>query len=339
MKPSFARLPAGRQGSMLVMALWALSLLVIFSISLGFGVRQKAALLSRLSTLDAVYPIAYSGVEEAKSLVKSDDNFDVDTLGDPWAAGSRREDVGGGYFSLRTDGSLPVVDEERKVNLNNTSVEIAARLFERVSGLRKENADELVYNLLDWMDSDSFFGHPQYGAESSHYENLKKPYSAKNAPYETLDEILLVKGMTPEIFAKLRPYVTVYGTGQVNLNTASREVLEALGFSPTGADQIAKFRSGSDGTDGTGDDGFFTSVNTVADTLKTQTGIPLDQSQTVLLDGLLAADRICVVSTLFSVTSRGELPNGASLEVDSVFNRKGDVFYQRAGEVHWPART
>ena len=324
-------------GSMLVMALWGLTLLVLFSLSLGFGVRQKAALLSRLSALDAVYPIAYSGVEEAKSLVKSDSNFDVDLLGDPWASGTKRREIGGGAFSLQTDGLFPVVDEERKINLNNTSAEIAARLFERVTGLSKEDADELVYNLLDWMDSDSFFGHPQYGAEASYYENLKKPYTAKNAPYEVLDELLLVKGMTPALFEKVRPYVTVYGSGKVNINTAGREVLAALGFSTVGVETIVKYRSGQDGIDGTADDLFFASAGSIVGDIKTKGKAPLDQSQEVLLSGLLDGDRLGVASTAFSVTSRGELPNGATLEVDSVFNRKADVLYQRAREVRWPS--
>ncbi len=330
---------AGEQrGSMLVMALWALTLLVLFSLSLGFGVRQKAALLSRLTSLDAVYPIAYSGVEAAKSLVQSDDNAEVDTLSDPWAVPMSGEEMGQGSFSVLTDGSPSVVDEERKVNLNKTSVEIAARLFERVSGLGKENANELVYGLLDWMDSDSAYGHPQYGAEDRHYEGLRKPYSSKDAPYETLDEALLVKGMTPELFEKIRPYVTVFGSGRVNVNTARREVLTALGFSEAGVEILAQFRSGPDGKEGTTDDRFFTNVTTIAEDVKTQTGTAMDISQTVLIEGLLAADRIGVASSVFSVTSRGQWANGASLEVHAVFNRKGQVLDQRSGEVQWPAR-
>jgi len=332
-------LPAGQAGSMLVMALWGLTLLVIFSLSLGFSVRQKAALLSRLSALDAVYPIAYSGVEEAKSLVKSDTDFDVDVLSDPWTSGTVRRELGAGEFSLQTDGLSPVVDEERKINLNSTSAEIAARLFESVTGLSKEDADELVYNLLDWMDSDSFFGHPQYGAEASYYENLRKPYTAKNAPYEVLDELLFVKGMTPAVFDKVRPYVTVYGSGHVNMNTASREVLAALGFSAAGVETIVQYRSGADGIDGTTDDRNFTSAGSIVGDIKTGGEQPLDISQEVLLSGLIDAARIGVVSTAFSVTSHGTLSNGAALEVDSVFRRDGTVLYQRAGEVRWPSRA
>ena len=87
------------RGSILVLALWALSVLTFFALSLGFGVRQKAALLSRLTTLDALYPIAYSGVENAKSLLRSDADTDVDLLTDPWASGaSGSVDLLGGHF-------------------------------------------------------------------------------------------------------------------------------------------------------------------------------------------------------------------------------------------------
>jgi general secretion pathway protein K len=332
---------AGRQaGSMLVVALWALSLLGVFSISLGFGVRQKAALLSRLSTLDAVYPIAYSGVELAKGLVKSDDNFDVDLLGDPWASGGQGAALSGGRFLLVPEGPSPVVDEERKVNLNRTSLQIVSRLLGRVSGLPNEEADELAYNLLDWMDSDSSFGHPQYGAEDSYYDDLPRPYAAKDAPYESMDELLLVKGMTPGILEKIRPFVTVYGSGKVNLNTASRDVLAALGFSPLGVETIAAHRAGDDKEDGTSDDRFFTSPGAVASDIAALGATQLDSSQTVVLDGLAASGQIGVASTAFSVRSVGTLErNGASVEVEAVFDRKGQVLYHRTGGIRWPARV
>lgn len=333
-------LPAGRRGSMLVVALWAVSLLGVFSISLGFGVRQRAALLGRLTTLDALYPIAYSGVELARSLVKSDTNSDVDLLGDPWASGAGVARLSGGHFSLVPDGPSPVVDEERKVNLNRTSLVIISRLLLGVSDLEKEEAESLAYNLLDWMDSDSAFGHPQYGAEDGYYDDLPKPYGAKDAPYESMDELLLVKGMTPAIFERIRPYVTVYGSGRVNLNTARRPVLAALGFSALGVETIAAHRAGDDKQDGTSDDRFFTSASSVAGDVSSGGATPLDDSQVVVLEGLLMADQVGVSSTAFSARSIGTLEKtGASVEAEAVFTRKGQVLYHRAGGVRWPARV
>ena len=320
---------------MLVMALWGIALLGLFAISLGSGVRQKATLLNRLTTLDALYPIAYSGVEKAKSIIRSDTNTDVDLLTDAWAAPPTKIQVANGEFSFVADDGSGVVDEERKVNLNHAGVEIISRLFQSVSGLGKEEAEEIAYNLTDWMDSDSSFGHPQYGAEASYYENLSKPYTAKNAPFEVIDELLLVKGMTPEIFEKVLPFVTVYGTGRVNVNTAGRQVLTALGFSPAGVETLVKYRAGADGKDGTGDDAFFSSVDGIQNDLTRSGGTVLDSGQEALLAGLSAASRIGVNSSVFSVRSLGVLErNGASVEVEAMFNRQGKVFYQRVKDVH-----
>jgi len=206
--------PSSR-GSILVLALWALMMLSIFSLSLSFGVRQRAALLDRLSTLDALYPIAYSGVENAKSLLKSDADTRVDTLTDAWAGPSvKTVPMANGSFILGNGKQPGLVDEERKINLNTTNVEILSRLFQAASGLDREHSQEVAYCLIDWMDSDSFFGHPQYGAEAPYYEDLRFPYTAKDKPYELLDEMLLVKGVTPELFEKMKPFVTVYGSGR-----------------------------------------------------------------------------------------------------------------------------
>ena len=45
---------------------------------------------------------------------------------------------------------------------------------------------------------------------------------------ESLDELLLVNGMTKDIFERIKDYVTVWGSGMVNINTAGREVLWLL---------------------------------------------------------------------------------------------------------------
>ena len=324
----------GRQGSMLVLALWVLTLLSVFSLSLGLGVRQRAALLDRLCTLDALYPIAYSGVEKAKSLVKSDADSTVDTLTDSWAAAEPAEGLANGTFSLGSPAHPGLTDEERKINLNATSTEILSRLFQSAAGLPREHAEEAAYCLIDWMDSDSFFGHPQYGAEAQYYESLNHPYTPLNKPFQIVDEMLLVKGMTPELFEKIKPFVTVYGSGQVNINTAPREVLAALGFSEDGVGAITRYRAGGDGLDGTSDDNFFQSTGSIANDLKTKGDKPLEATQEAMLESLLNASRLGVSSTAFRVTSHAVLAkNKASLDVEAVIDRQGNVRYSRASEV------
>jgi DNA uptake protein ComE-like DNA-binding protein len=57
--------------------------------------------------------------------------------------------------------------------------------------------EEIVDAIIDWRDTDATAG--ASGAESSYYNTLKPPYNCKNAPFETLEELLYVKGMTPAL--------------------------------------------------------------------------------------------------------------------------------------------
>jgi len=96
------------------------------------------------------------------------------------------------------------------------------RAFLTKMGIDASLADAFV----DWLDNDET---PRVGgAESSYYMSLPRPYMAKNDLFDTLEEILLVRGVTREIYDRIRPFVTIRSSGKVNLNTAPREVLVAL---------------------------------------------------------------------------------------------------------------
>ena len=137
------------------------------------------------------------------------------------------------------DGTVTVTIEEEtgKLNLNtatsaNGTANVYTQMFSRLLTRLKLSAD-LSDALLDWVDENET-PHPG-GAESSYYGTLKPPYPAKNARLETVGELALVKGFTPEALTKLTPCVTVYGNvsdaefaGKINVNTAPKEVLASL---------------------------------------------------------------------------------------------------------------
>jgi general secretion pathway protein K len=125
-----------------------------------------------------------------------------------------------------------------------------------------------INSLKDWLDredDDATTG--LTGAESDYYLRLDPPYRARNGPMLQEEELLLVKGMTPEIYLgaygikPVAPFVTVCGAalsadrqrreypGRINISTAPLEVLEAL-LPPEDADlasSMAAFRLEQDG--------------------------------------------------------------------------------------------
>ena len=56
--------------------------------------------------------------------------------------------------------------------------------------------DEIAAAIIDWIDQDD---NTESGAETDYYATLDPPYAAKNGPFDTIEELLLVKGVTPEI--------------------------------------------------------------------------------------------------------------------------------------------
>lgn len=88
---------------------------------------------------------------------------------------------------------------------------------------------ELLPAILDWLDADSDTRFPN-GAEDEYYSRLDTPYRTANGAFADVSELRLVRGMTPEIYAKLAPHVTTLGNSvPINVNTAPAAVLMCLG--------------------------------------------------------------------------------------------------------------
>ena len=99
------------------------------------------------------------------------------------------------------------------------------------------NPAELTAALIDWLDSDDETYReirvdeqriPVSGAENGYYQQITSPYRCKNGPLHTLEELVNVKGFTPEVVQRITPYLAVNGNSLVNINTAGLEVLMAL---------------------------------------------------------------------------------------------------------------
>lgn len=129
------------------------------------------------------------------------------------------------------DVTIAIVDESGKVDINAADLDLLAGLMQAV-GVERQPARKLATAILDWRDPDSLT-QIEGGAEDGDYASEDLPYGAKDAPFETVAELQLVLGMTPELFAKLAPHLTVYsGQGRPSEQYASAEVLQALGIDP-----------------------------------------------------------------------------------------------------------
>jgi general secretion pathway protein K len=100
--------------------------------------------------------------------------------------------------------------------------------------MEQRKADDIIDAIKDWIDTDDDV--TGGGAEGAYYAGLPRPYAAKNAPLDCIEELLMVKGISMELFygtaesPGLVQCLTVFGEGEgrININTAPKPVLMAL---------------------------------------------------------------------------------------------------------------
>ncbi|HYM86809.1 MAG TPA: type II secretion system minor pseudopilin GspK, partial [Pseudoxanthomonas sp.] len=124
-----------------------------------------------------------------------------------------------------------IVDETGKVDLNQAEMPLLAALIRAVGG-EPGVSEQLAAAIVDWRDSDPLT-QPNGGAEDPDYAAAGLPYGAKDAPFESVAEVEQVLGMTPELYARLEPSLTLSsGRPQPDPNYAQAPVLRALGLNP-----------------------------------------------------------------------------------------------------------
>jgi len=157
----------------------------------------------------------------------------------------------GTRYEVQTDKGnciVSITDESGKVDINRAPEVILRNLFGNL-GLEEEDADIVVDSILDWKDPDDL--HRLQGAETDYYRSLPNPYEAKNADFNTLEELIMVKGMTPDILygdgikkGAVQILTVNSPTGKININIAPREVLMAIpGITSDIADAIISNRN------------------------------------------------------------------------------------------------
>jgi general secretion pathway protein K len=224
-----------QSGTAIIIALLVVGMVAFLASSILWRQEMWIADLDMQRQRAAVRMLARSGADWARAVLAADARLgNSDHLGEPWAlkVPPLRVDDGdvGGFIE----------DQQGLWNLNNLirngkadpyQFEIFQRLLEG-TGL----PTGLAFALRDWIDADSD-PESRAGAEDDYYLSLPRPYRAANAMLSHVDELGLVRGFSPEVLDKLRPFVTALPEfAPINVNTAPRPVLAAALRGITDAD-------------------------------------------------------------------------------------------------------
>jgi general secretion pathway protein K len=265
------------RGIVLIMVIWALTVLMVISIELARTMRIEGLTAETYHQEVETYYLALAGLHRAlyavlraqqqgqsmlnapggvgglqRGLSRDNQQGVAHEKQDIWARGDGRwqtEEFGAGGYWVR------VLDESGKINLNRVDEAALRQTFVNL-GFEVKASEELTDTILDWRDTDSLVR--LHGAESDDYLAQRIPYPAKDGPFDTLDELLLVRGVTPALFygrggPGLRDLFTVYSaspSNSPNLLTASALVIRAvLGVDADMAEDLVRRRADANSTD------------------------------------------------------------------------------------------
>jgi general secretion pathway protein K len=237
---------------------------ILVAMALEYNRRARATLVSTAAMRDGItlLQMATSGIHTTMAiLIKDKSESNTDSLLEDWADSAKIDALLEGIAFEDGKLAVKIFDEMGKIQVNalvafpdkNVFNETQLNLWDRflsnigdTEQLQDDSAPAAIINSVkDWLDSgddDAITG--LSGAESDYYQDLDPPYACRNSPIPDLDELMLIKGITPELYygndekPGMSQFVTIYGVaqsgtafsfpGRININTAELPVLAAL---------------------------------------------------------------------------------------------------------------
>jgi len=203
--------------------------------------RLTAAMLGRAEELRSEAMARSSGRQQRRIANRSVSRLfrSANPLEDPW-----REPQGLVVPEMAFGDAryaLLLRDVGAALNLNEATETMLRQFFSQGLDVDYADADDLAQAILDWRDEDEI---PRLnGGEREEYLEEEALVLPPNRDFVDIDELRHVRGMTPELFVRAAPYLTLIGNGDINLNSAPEPVLLAVpGMSPAGAREILRLR-------------------------------------------------------------------------------------------------
>lgn len=250
-----------QRGVALILVLWTFAAVAVLAAEFARAMHDEAASTRNFKESTQARMVAIAGINEVILALQADreqadtdfetveDEEDPDPIrslshGDgQWVPATFR----GNRYEAR------VTDEAGKLALNKLDAATFRLVFENLD-IPEDEAETIADSIIDWTDADDL--HQVNGAESEYYEGLDRPYRAKNAFFDSVEELLLVRGVTREIFyghddvPGLVDLFSVFNrTKTVNINSVTPAVMQALGgLDREAADEFgaARRRTGGD---------------------------------------------------------------------------------------------
>lgn len=257
-------LPSAERGSVLIMAILIVAL--VAGLSVRFAREYQLGLARAETRWYGAQALAYlSGAERLAVYFLEQDDPEIDSHVEMWAQDIPPFPVEGGHlvaqiedatarFNLNTLGAA-LTNEDSPNKPERFTAPFQRRFIRLLLSspdlqLSEEEAISTLEAIVDWMDADSTITGFN-GAEEDYYQSLEPPYNPANKPFRSVEELQMVRYITPELMQFLTPFITVLpmvastpatgngpvGNGQTGSANGNGQTGEASGNAPTGNGQ------------------------------------------------------------------------------------------------------
>ena len=205
---------ARQRGFALLIVLWTLALLALMGTQILATARQDTQLARNLFDAAALEAAANGAVQQASFnlLDNSNRHWNADDV-------TRTIRIGRAVVGVRIE------DESDKVNPNYASADLLRALLVQ-AGANPVTAAAVAASIVEWRVAGGVPGRPD--ATTARYIAAGREYAPSGAPFNSLDELDAVLGMTPDLLARLRPHLTLFTDGDPNAATRDPVVAQAL---------------------------------------------------------------------------------------------------------------
>jgi general secretion pathway protein K len=271
-----------RRGFAVIIALVAVTVLSILAAALAVFMKVESQLAQNGNDEEKLLWIGRAGVERACWILSQEPQGPT-SLKQIWAGGpGDGPETNSPLAGISLDNfpvgdgtvSLKIIEQESKININRADTALLTQALTTM-GVDAGSISTVADAIQDWVDTDDNLR--PAGAESDYYQGLAPPYYAKDAPLDDIEELQLIKGVTPLMFKGgsaenpnspfqhhklgfgnapgqedypfgLRDVFTPFSTGMVNINTADEKVLSCIpGLDTTSIQNIMTYRTSEGG--------------------------------------------------------------------------------------------
>lgn len=260
--------PAGNRGIALFLVLWVLTLLSVIAGEFCFAMRAEVNTTRNAKEKTKAYYLALAGINLGIEETLANDgnpnpmvNRDGEKKGeaDWWRVNADIPPFPykDGYFKIKID------NESGKIDLNQVEKPLIMVMLDRFE-LTDLEKNTIADSILDWRDKDDL--HRLQGAENDYYQSLDPAYFSKDADFDSVEELLRVRGVTEGVYHALLKHVFTVnmpealhppkrteknskkkGIEKINMNAASKHVLLSLpGMSEESATAVIDYRKEKD---------------------------------------------------------------------------------------------